>query len=461
MTRRTLIHGGTIVTDRAQFRGDLLLEGEQVLALLADGSGEPADERIDATGLLVMPGAIDAHTHFREPQEDTLEGFTSGSWASAAGGVTTVVEMPQANPTTFTVRDFIAKVARVEEASIVDMALFGGIAPGQHPAEIEGMAAAGAAAFKSFMASSSPSFPAVDTGQLMVAMQLVSPTDLPYALHAEDGPTLAAGLKRMQETGRTDPLAHAESRPPIVEVVAVSSALYLAEITGCWVHICHCASVDALRMIAEARSRGVNVTVETCPQYLTLNTDDLIAQRGFARCAPAIRDQAEVDGIWPYVLDETIDFICSDHCAFTAGDKAAGAEDIFRAPNGISGAQTLFPVFWDRAVNGHGMDPRQVVRQLSTNPAEIFGLYPRKGTLEPGADADVMLFDPEQRWTIRGEDMLHRQHWTPWEGKEIRGRVIRTIRRGETIYDDRATGDARLPARPGSGHFLPRGYGEE
>ncbi len=461
MPKTTIVEGGTIVADYGRFRGDLVITGERITALTSDARGILADERIDAAGLLVLPGGIDVHTHFREPEEFTKEGFTSGSAGAAAGGITTVVEMPQADPTTVNAEQLRAKRDRIRKTSVVDMALWAGVIgePRQDRTAIEEMAAEGAVAFKSFMASSSPSFPAVDADQLLWAMRVIAGTGLPYALHAEDDVLLTAGLGRMQAAGRKDPLAHAESRPPVVEAVAVNTALYLAELTGCWVHICHCAAADALRLVADARARGVRVTVETCPQYLTLTTDDLVHLAGFGRCAPALRDQDEVDQIWSYVLDETVDLICSDHCGFTAESKAVGADDVFKAPLGLAGVQTLLPSFYDGAVAQRRMEPTQFVRQIATNPAQIFGLYPRKGTLAVGADADVVLLDPNQTWVARGEDMLHKQKWTPFEGKTITGRVVRTLRRGETIYDDRRQDDARLPAAPGSGRFLPRGYG--
>lgn len=461
MPRTTIIEGGTIVTHETQFRADLIITDDRISGIVADARGIFADERIDASGKLVMPGGIDAHTHFREPEEFTKEGFTSGSHAAAAGGITSVVEMPQADPTTVTADQLQDKRLRIAKTAIVDMALWGGIVgePRQQPEAIEEMAALGAAGFKSFMASSSPSFPAIDLDRLYTAMQIVARTGLPYALHAEDDGMLQAGLRRTLDAGRTDPMAHAESRPPIVESVAVASALHLAEVTGCWIHICHCASADALRQVAEARVKGVRVTVETCPHYLALNTDDLVRLRGYARCAPSLRPQSEVEALWPYVLDETVDLIASDHCGFTAESKAAGADDIFKAPLGLSGVQTLLPVFFDTAVNQRGLALPQFVRQIATNPAQIFGLYPRKGTIAIGADADVIVFDPNRSWVATGEEMLHRQKWTPFEGKTIKGRVLRTIRRGETIFNDALDGPARIPGVPGTGRFLPRGYG--
>jgi dihydroorotase-like cyclic amidohydrolase len=285
MAKTTVIAGGTIVTDTGEYRADLVIDGERIAGIVADGSTIQYADRIDATGLLVMPGGIDPHTHFREPDEFTQEGFASGSLGAAAGGITTVIEMPQADPTTISANQLRAKIEQIGRNSIVDMALWGGIVgePLQDPGEIAAMAEAGAVAFKSFMASTDPSFPAVNDDQLLSSMRLAAETGLPYGLHAESDVLVRAGISRMRKEGRTDPLAHADSVPPIVETAAVSTALLFARETGCWVHICHCASAGALALVADARARGIMVTVETCPQYLSLNTTDLIARKGFAR----------------------------------------------------------------------------------------------------------------------------------------------------------------------------------
>lgn len=458
----TVIENGTVVTAGGGYPADVVISDGAIAALATDATDWAADERIDATGLWVMPGGIDVHTHFEEPDPRLLEGFATGSAGAAAGGLTAVVEMPQAHPTTTTPDHFREKRRCVEEHAIVDVALWGGIIgpPAQSAADLDGMAAEGAAAFKSFMASSSPFFPAVDHAQLLWGMREAARLGLPYGLHAEDHQLLNDGLNRMAQAGRKDALAHAESRPPLVETVAVNTALLLAEETGCHVHICHAASAGALALIKAAKRRGVRVTCETCPQYLMLNTDDLERLAGFARCAPALRDQSEVDAIWAYVLDGTIDLICSDHCPYTVESKEAGRSDIFQAPLGLSGVQTLLPGFFSEAVVRRGMAPERFVSLISSNPARIFGLYPRKGTLAVGADADIALLDPEATWTVSVEDALHKQKWTPYEGKSITGRVARTIRRGETIFDDARRGDDRITAKPGSGRFLPRGYGK-
>jgi allantoinase len=403
----------------------------------------------------VMPGAIDVHTHFEEPDPNLLEGFATGGMAAAAGGITAVVEMPQAHPTTFTAGLLAEKQDLARRNAIVDMALWGGVTlqDGQTADDLRAMAAGGVAAFKSFMASSSPFFPAVNNAHLREAMEIIAPLGLPYGLHAEDDALIRDGIAKMQARGRKDPLAHAESRLPIVETVAVGAALALAEETGCAVHICHVASAGALRLIADAKRRGVAVTCETCPQYLVLTTDDLVRLAGFGRCAPALREPAEVEAIWPYLLDGTIDLVASDHCGYTIESKTPGADDIFAVPLGLQGIQTMLPAVWS-AATARGMTPERFVDLFSRNPARVFGLDDRKGSLAPGMHADLVLFDPNAEWTVTVQDGLCRQPWTPYEGMRIRGRVRRTLRRGETIYDDRLNGAERVPARPGSGRLL-------
>jgi allantoinase len=390
-----------------------------------------------------------------------LEGFLTGSRAAAAGGVTTVVEMPQAHPTTTNVDLLRHKREIAERTTIVDMAFWGGatLTNGQTIDDLRAMADAGVSAFKSFMASSSPFFPAVDTARLKATMEIAAERGIPYGLHAEDDALLRDGIARMQAAGRTDAMAHAESRPPLVETVAVAAALAIAEETGAPVHICHVASAGALRLIADARRRGVAVTCETCPQYLVLDTDDLVRLRGFGRCAPAIRERSEVEAIWTALLAGTIDLVCSDHCGFTVESKQRGDEDIFAVPNGLQGIQTLLTSLWSEGVAARGMAPEMAVRLLSEAPARIFGLAPRKGSLAPGSDADVVLFDPARTWTVTVEDHLHRQPWSPYAGKELTGRVLRTLRRGETIFDDQRQGRERITAAAGSGVLLTRAAG--
>ena len=190
-----------------------------------------------------------------------------------------------------------------------------------------------------------------------------------------------------------------------------------------------------------------------------MDTSDLERLAGFGRCAPALRDPAEVAAIWDAVLDGTVDIIASDHCGFRVDDKAPGADDIFAAPMGLPGVQTLLPSMFDAAVVRRGLSVPRLTEMLCANPARIFGLYPRKGVVAVGSDADVVLFDPTETWTVRDDEVHHRQRWTPLAGRTLTGRVRRTIRRGETVYDASLEYDRRVRATPGSGRFLARGYG--
>lgn len=468
MPFRTVVHGGEIVTDTDQFHADIVIDDGIIVALVANAANLSADQRIDASHLLVLPGAIDTRTTFHEPDPDGLEGVLAAGYAAAAGGVTTVIDLPIASGTSsgstsgagttapLSAEATIARIREIGRATIVDMAIWAG-ATGDSRAMTR-IARLGVAGFASTMESMSSKLVATDEAGTLAAMIALADINLPFSIHCESESLVAAGIAAMRATNRKDPLAHAESRPPVAESVAVNTVLFLAEQTGCWVHIPHVSAAESLRLIADARARHVRVTTDTCPHYLTLDHGDLEHLAGFARCAPSLRDQDEIDQLWSFVLDETIDAISSDHIASTIDAKEAGDRDIFDAPIGLPGVQTLIPIFWDEAVNKRGMNRSQFVRQTATNAAQIFGLHPRKGSIRIGADADLVLFDPEGAWEVHGAEMLYSQGWSPFEGRAVKGLVVRTIRRGETIYDAERHDDRSI-ARPGSGQYLSRSYG--
>jgi allantoinase len=319
----------------------------------------------------------------------------------------------------------------------------------------------GIVALKAFMPASSPGFPPADDQVLLDTFTFLaeSGSDLRFGLHCENDTLMQKGIARMQALGRKDPLAHAESRPPLVETEAVHRALFFAELTGAWLYVCHCASAGALELVKQAKARGAFVEVETCPQYLSLDHSDLVTHGPFARCAPAFRDRAEVERIWEYVADGTVDVVSSDHCGYTIESKRAGLDDIWKAPLGCSGVQTMYPSLFDEMVNKRGLSLKRFVEVSATNPAKIFSLYPRKGVIQVGSDADLAFYDPDRPWEVRGEEMLHRNKWTPFEGKTIGASVVRTMLRGRTVFD-RSLAEM-IVGRPGDGRFLPRGYGRE
>ncbi|HEU5424718.1 MAG TPA: amidohydrolase family protein, partial [Nitrolancea sp.] len=292
---------------------------------------------------------------------------------------------------------------------------------------------------------------------LLAVFERLADTDIPYGLHAENDTLLQAGINQMQAEGRCDPMAHALSRPPVVELEAINRALFFADYTGGYAYICHVTTAESFAMIEDARARGVRVRGETCPQYLLLSEEDLEKLGPFARCAPPLRSLEDVEGLWSYVADGVVDVISSDHCGYTIESKEAGRDDIFKAPLGLSGIQTMFPAVLDAMLNDRGLEIEDFVRLTAGNPAEIFSLYPRKGALLVGSDADIAIYDPHASWTAHGADMLHRNKWTPMEGREINARVVRTIIRGETVY--RWENGHQVLGHKGFGKFLRRGYG--
>ncbi|OGN86842.1 MAG: allantoinase [Chloroflexi bacterium GWC2_73_18] len=456
---RTLITGGLVVCPGGAVRADLLVSDGRIAGLADPPAGWEADERINADGLVVLPGAIDGHTHFMlldpelgEPDPDEFEGFTNGGRGAAAGGVTTCVEMPQGFPPATNGLIHRRKRELAERDAIVDFALWGGVRGGQTAQEVFEQIDAGAAGFKALMCNSDPTFAGVDDAQLLATLEVLRETPLMLGLHAESDALLQNGLRRMAQAGRRDPLAHAESRPPMIEIEAVNRAVFFAEQTGGWVHIIHLSTPEAAELIGRARSRGVRATCETCPQYLVLDLDDLARLGPYARCAPAIRDRGRVERMWEYVADGTIDAITSDHCGFTVESKERGRADIFAAPNGLTGIQTLLPLVVSEG-RRRGLSWERIAELTATGPARLWQLAPRKGAIRLGADADLVLLDPERVWTVHPGELLHTHRWTPYEGRQLRGRVVRTLVRGVTVYRDDAP--ERILVEPGFGRFVP------
>jgi allantoinase len=419
------------------------------IAALMGNAGDLGLESIDAGGTVIFPGGIDMHVHMREPSRLDREGFAHGTASAVAGGITTVVEMPQADPLVTDVETFQYKRDLALHSSICDFGLYAA-AIGQGPDELAALHAAGVLAFKAFLCQSSPGYPRLNDDALLTTLQQLRALDALLIVHAENDELLQAGLARMAAAGRTDPLAHAESRPPIVEMEAIQRAVYLASYTGARLHVAHVSTVGGVEAVDRARRAGARITCETCPQYLLMDLDDLARLGPFARCAPAIRDRTEVEGLWTWVLEGAVEALVSDHSPYMLAEKEAGNDDIFRATLGLNIIQTMLPGVADEAFGRRGMSYTQFARFTSAEPARILGLYPRKGSIQVGADADFVMWDLNTEWEVRREDLLSKHPWTPLEGRRLRGRPVVTIRRGEVVYRDGA-----VAAEPGSGRFLP------
>jgi allantoinase len=447
MTGTTVIEHGTVVAEDGQHQLDIVVR-DGVIAALTSDSADVEATRIDATGCVVLPGGVDMHTHLREPSKIDREGFFAGTSSAAAGGITTVGEMPQAQPLVQDLESLALKRELAEAHSICDIALYSA-AVGQSRDEIIALYEAGITAMKAYMCESSPGYPRLDDPGMVDCMETLAELDLPLIVHAENDELLSRGLARMAADGRTDPMAHAESRPPLVEIEAIARAVRFAAHTGARLHVAHVSTPEGAEIVRDAAQAGARVTCETCPQYLLLDHGDLERLGTWARCAPAIRAREDVDRLWAYVLDGTIRAIGSDHSPYTVAEKEAGVDDIFAAPLGLNVIQVMLPAVRDEAMNRRGMSLNAFARLSATAPAETLGLRPRKGAIEVGADADLAIWDLTAEWTVTPEVLFSKHPWTPLAGRQIQGKVRTTIRRGEVVFDD-----GTIRAQPGSGEFL-------
>jgi len=420
---------------------DLLIRGaEPADVAIADGLivavgrelGLSAAETIDAAGLYVLAGAVDAHVHFNDPGRADWEGWASGTAAAAAGGTTCVIDMPlNAHPPTLDSDSFRQKLAAASAAAVTDFALWGGLVPGNADRLAE-LAELGVVGFKAFMCPSGiDDFEAADDVTLLEGMREAARLGLPVAVHAESA-AITAGLAA-QATGRgwSD---YAASRPVAAELEAIARAIDLAEQSGCSLHIVHVSTGRCVRLVTAARARGVDVTCETCPHYLVLDEDDLEALGAIAKCAPPLRSRADRDDLRAELAAGSIDFVASDHSPAPPALKEG--DDAFAVWGGISGCQSLLALALTEGV------PHELV---SERPAARFRL-PGKGRLEPGADADLVLVDPSVESVLRAEDLRYRHPHSPYVSRRLRGRIAGTWLRGRPVVAGEPRGRLVRPA---------------
>ena len=449
------ITGGFVVTGEAIYPATVAIREGRIAAVVDPTEQVTASDYIDATGLHILPGLIDTHVHLRDPARPDREDFISGTSAAAAGGITTILEMPISEPPTHSGKILTERSRQVQPRALVDFALYGAAAH-DNLAEIPAMAEAGAIAFKTFLTASPPGrasefigLSCPNVGDLASVMSTVAGTGLLHCFHCEQNDLLEMYEQKMIAAGRGDGLAHADSRPPIVEDVSVANVLALAADIGGRVQIVHISSPRAVQLTKEAKARGVPVTVETCPQYLFLTFDALREHSAFAKCNPALRSAEEVDALWAYLLDRTIDVVGSDHAPYHPSEKEKGLENVFKAPAGMPGLEPMLPLMLT-AVNQGRLTLPQVARLMSERAAEIFRL-PGKGHIAADYDADLTLVDMTADWTF---DRHHcftkaKDNMRAYHGRAMRGRVISTLVRGVTIYHQ-----GKITAQPGHGQFL-------
>ena len=402
------------------------------LAAIGPGIDGPARTEIDARGLLVLPGGVDAHVHFNEPGSRThWEGFATGSDALAAGGVTSTFEMPlNANPPTVTPEAFDAKRAAAERASRVDFGLWGGIVPG-NVEELEPLADRGVIGFKAFMSrSGTDDFPASDDLTLYEAMSVISGLGALVAVHAESDEITHGLAQRAQAAGRVGVRDYLESRPAAAETEAIASAIELSAVTGCPLHVVHVSTGRGAALVAEARARGVDVTCEVTPHHLVLTEEDAERLGAVAKCAPPLRPAGESAALWEALARGDVSFVASDHSPAPAELKGG---DAFAVWGGIAGCQSTLELLLTESRGRLSL--AHIADALAAGVARRFRIE-GKGTLEPGSDADLVLVELGPERVLERSELRCRHRLSPYVGRSLSARVVATILRGEPIYRD-------------------------
>ena len=409
-----------------------------ITAVTAFDAPLPTDvPRKDFGGLAILPGLVDVHVHCNEPGRTEWEGFETATRAAAAGGVTTLVDMPlNSHPVTTSIAAFAEKlaVARRDGKLTVDVGFWAGLVPG-NASEIGPLLQAGALGAKAFLVHSGiDDFPAATEADLRAAMPILAAHNAPLLVHAELTPPNEAPYTPADPTLYSEYLV---SRPEAWERRAIRLLLGLCAEFHCPVHIVHLSAASALPMLAEARAAGLPVTVETGPHYLYFAAETIPDAATRFKCAPPIRDDDNRKKLWGGLRDGSIDLIGSDHSPCPPEMKIEETGDFFRAWGGIAGLQLQLPVLWTSA-SSRGFDLSDIARWLGENPAKLAGQAGRKGVIAPGADADLVIFDPEAELVVDAAALQHRHPITPYAGERLRGVVQKTYLRGHLIYDNGA-----------------------
>lgn len=450
-----LIRSHRILLEREEFDGAIAVSGERIVGIIARGEAEPPAHRVlDATGLAVLPGLIDSHTHLRDPGFEHKEDFTTGTRAAALGGVTTVMDMPNVNPPTNNVQALVEHLAIAKSKSVVD---FGHNAAATDPSQIQGLAEAGATAFKIFMMRDigrdyphPPGTMVDDHARLYEIFSEIAKTDKVLMVHPHDQSLWELFVEDAWKKDGRGPTSYAKawSRDRgLIFNSGVVTALELQNATGAKLHLLHTNTARTVQLIEHAKQLGQDVTSEVNPHSLFLGTWDNVERLGPYALGFWVPDQ-EIASLWEAAEAGRLDIVGTDHAPHSREEKELGWEDMFAAPGGSPSLQEYLSLFLTN-VNAGRISLRRVVDLCATAPAHRFGLYPAKGVIRVGADADLVLVDMDREVTISNEQVASKCGFTPYAGQRVHGVPVTTILRGRVIADD-----GKVLAEPGSGRHV-------
>jgi len=452
-----LIKNGTVVSADKTIAADVLVEAGTIKEVRPGISAEPGHQVLDATGMLLLPGGIDAHTHLDMPFGGTTssDDFETGTRAAAIGGTTTLVDFAiQARGTRM--RDALDTWwKKAESKACIDYGLHMIVTdlPEAGLEDMDDMVHEGVASFKLFMAY--PNVLMVDDATIFRALQQTSKNGALICMHAENGSVIDVIVRQALAEGKTAPIYHALTRPTLAEAEAVHRAIALAEMAGVPIYIVHLSSEDALNQVREARDRGLPAFAETCPQYLLLSIDDM-QRPGFEGAkyvfTPPLREKQNLPKLWDGLKSDNLQVVSTDHCPFCFEDqKALGKDDFTKIPNGGPGIENRLQLLHHYGVSAGKITLNRFVEITSTAPARIFGMYPKKGAIAPGSDADIVVWDPKAEHLISAKTHHMRVDYSMFEGFKVIGNARQVFSRGELIVEN-----GQYVGRAGRGQYLRR-----
>lgn len=446
-----LLTNGKIVNTEEVYEGVIGIKDGKIALIAKDGSGVSAEETIDLSGRYILPGVIDPHVHFQDPGFTEREDFEHGTMAAAAGGVTTVLSHPLDFPPTTTFEALKVKEDSYDGKAYVDYGIHIGATLDNIELLPDLWLKTGATAVKMFMCFSVAEFPFVEDDVLYKALEEIARIHAIAIIHAESDGMLKAMEEKVKKTGRKDGVAYNMTHPAEAEIEAIRRAVYYLEITGAEGVILHVSTAEGLKIIHEAKERGVKVWAESAPHLFQFTVDDMVEKGPYLKFSPVMHDAANQKEMWELIGKGYVDYIGSDHSPYTLEEKKRGEEDIWQAPNGIPGIETSLAVFLN-GVNEGKLTLPQLVKMTSYNTARIYGLAPEKGTMAVGTDADFTIVDMNLEKAITAEELKSKCKWSPYFGVSLKGWAVMTIVRGNVIYKD-----GKIVGRKGYGNYLKRG----
>ena len=449
-----LIKGNIVLPDRVVENGAIGIADGKIDAVYEPGQAAEAKEQLDLSGKLIFPGIIDPHVHCLS---NPGEGIEPGTASAAAGGITTIVEMPYDKAGAInTLERFTAKLDLVKKQAHVDVALLATLAKNAKPEEIVPLLKLNPCGIKlSIYETDITRFPRIDDEVLWELLPELAKYNVVTGFHAENDRIIEHLIQKCKDEGKTQAIWHCKSRPPTTESLAVGKLLEFAHEFNFPLHIHHISHPRCFDILRWYRANGLkNISAETCPHYLALNEEDMNVIGSFGKINPPLRSQEAVDGLWECIKNGEVDIVGSDHSPWSLEQKNNGStENVFASSSGAAGLESLFPVMYTEAVVKRGFSVPSLAKLLCENPADRFGIGDRKGRIAVGYDADFSVIDPTVEWAFDASGSLSTAKWSPFQGRKLRGKILRTILRGTTIY-----ADGKLLNNPGDGKFLPVSY---